>query len=1091
MALPLSFLPERSLLRTELQQDRAYGWLEEIELTVAGVVDDRALKRFFQTPGFLNTGPDLPPLADTILESVNRLMFQVVRGASRQQDPSRPMSTAEKNAQRKACMEQIGQLHKGLDILSWTKDARAVINKPEVTLPDDEKLNVLRSKSKETAEVARMIDNHSACKDAKKPEQYLQQLEVLFRARDIEFQTALSNWTQPSNMPAVEFIEKVAVFAKEYWAPLPEGVNQCIGIINNMSDKHRPYMMSELNTFKSLKTHQKGNDVEPLTYGTLLTWARQSDAEYSRNSNKAQGKSNFAQGKEGKKNNNNSSQGFQRRNWNDLNQGKQFPKANVLQVLSGLEPSTPTRSPVILQIVRSPQTPMSEQSVRTPVCKDVLEFHKYVISSPKAEQFMPVVKNGALNEDDLYVPEWFMTAEEKEANLLAGKKIDVGVQERLAMDENEVEELQSQTPLVVNMMFGTDGPQQPHQLLQIGNSSVPRYPFEGNSSPQIMTKIVQDVFQLPQDQALEVGQLMFDSGCFPFVPAKLCPESLRFRNFNSHPDLVADFEYLSPYDTPMVLKKSWEGSLVLVLPGIRRTRDGVFLDIMSGKMAEPFSLRIPIDVKHNQYFPDRRGVLSSTNFVCMLYASGPDRQLREAVGMGATFHASMAQHYHNAGTSDMNPLGPFHMPCVQDPTVLGDPVESEGERACSGMSESAQGPRMDQEMSRGSNFHGEDYVPLPDVSIPDDDSDVEIWDSYLNRRCNVRVGMLQACATNSVAEEHLPLTVAMMGATNDLETTLYLATEADVEVYAANLRPNRNRPRNAEPFRREDEEEKQQGGKYYLPMYARPEIKLAGAVFSTTLAGLVVMWRNPNMTALVDALGKVIDLKDSRVIEEAREAIQSVAVAAKQLQTSAFPGVGNVGCSDTIVKRCEGMDMICPQAIEEDYAPFLGAITPQSLIKHGTATMPALSFTFENHKEERIAHLDTGCNISIVSTRAMLRDRNMYGDACRISRVRPFTIQFADGRTTSAAHLAVQDAMVIIGKCKYQVDLIVMENLSTEYLFGFPWFVTYDAQIKPFDRKVSIGVEKKSFIGNEKHYQPYQEVDLSFSIKLLTLYPKD
>lgn len=212
--------------------------------------------------------------------------------------------------------------------------------------------------------------------------------------------------------------------------------------------------------------------------------------------------------------------------------------------------------------------------------------------------------------------------------------------------------------------------------------------------------------------------------------------------------------------------------------------------------------------------------------------------------------------------------------------------------------------------------------------------------------------------------------------------------------------------------------------------------------------------------------------------------MQNVTAAARKLHASVFPtacnldGATNCGEQETT--------SISPVA-EQVNIPLAAAMTPGKFITHATASMPALELSFIGSTEVRKAHLDTGCNINLVSTKAFLRDKHLYGDKCSVNKVQPFVIKFADGRTTSASHVAVDSACVVIGDAAYEVDLIVMDNLSTDYLFGFAWMFEYDVWVRPQASTVSMGVSSEDYLGEEEKPPKYQHVPISYSTKVLTL----
>jgi hypothetical protein len=1112
---PLGF--DRQSLRPELQTDEAFIRLGEVNSLVFTMLGPHSHTNFMQFPTLLANQVNNPPIAEAMLDAFKRclLAIMVANTSNRAASANPVMSTMEKNAQRKACTEKICKLIQGECILSWTKNAREVINHADITLPDDEKLSVVRMRSKEGDQtVSHLIDNHDTCKKAVTAEQYLAALEKLFEAKEIQCHTALSNFKQPHNMKAKDYAAEAERICKICWAPLPCGVTQIMSLISNMSDKHRPFMEDLIEGLNNVKSYGQLKEAVPVTFTTFLTWCEQSDARYSRVQDKVQGRTNNAQGGNGRdpKNRNNNNQGngnnqggnrpngnnnngppaFQKRDKYDLRNNRNSSYANTIQV----DASTPVRKPVQL-IAGSPCTPtLSSHAGMTPE----FAFQKFVISSPQSERFRPLTDG--LEEGP--EPDVLHVCEKLAGSVLLGREV-AGISDAVSSQE-ESDDMPALEPLMdddlihINMMFAapSDPETPPQPPPQVEDFAPMKMPFEGESSPVILAQIVGKLFQLPPEHAENLGTLMYDADCFPFLPKLSRPENDRGLNPHHFPRLVADFPYDNTFDSPMVLKRSWSPGVVLVLPGIRLTSDGVFVEYLSGTMSEPLTIRIPIDPVPEVDLPPMSGILSSTPFVQMLYNSGPARSVRTLQAIRYLHQHAQAAHFQHLGSIHHRPEGPFSFPCTHE-TFQSEGGEPDGEIVPQNLD-----ILISQQLGHTSRESCMQLVHGDTLSCNQVQHDDE-FDFDADFVPLVHVGTASVVVSNFDAEfEDMPslielddddedepiLRTAMMEALDEEETIMQLVDEVEGEVNTAGSRPTRNRPHNAEPYRKEDREDYQQNGKFYLPAHARPEVRLAGAVFTSSLAGLVMLWKNPNTPALINALAKILNMTDQEVIEGAKEAVQSVAVAAKQLQSSISPEAGYVGYPYRKYKPT-AMEMICTHAIDENYTPVVGVTSPEDKIIHKTASMPAFAFSFLGRPDERIGHLDTGCNINIVSYRAMARDRSSYGEKCKISKVRPFTVQFADGRTTSAAYYAVEDAVVVVGAAKYEVDFVVMENLSTEYLFGFPWFTTYNVQLLPFISRMSIGICKDDFLSEEDVYQPYQEVDIRFNVKALTLYPRN
>jgi hypothetical protein len=138
--------------------------------------------------------------------------------------------------------------------------------------------------------------------------------------------------------------------------------------------------------------------------------------------------------------------------------------------------------------------------------------------------------------------------------------------------------------------------------------------------------------------------------------------------------------------------------------------------------------------------------------------------------------------------------------------------------------------------------------------------------------------------------------------------------------------------------------------------------------------------------------------------------------------------------------------------------------------------------------EIRQAHLDTGCNVNLISRKAFQRDGHLLGPDMAVHNIKPFTVQLADGKSESVTLQVAQNACLAIGKAFYPLSFLIVENLTVDYLIGFPFLFMYDAQIKPARAKISLGVPQSNLINKQEGFDRlYQTVDIKFHTKKLTL----
>lgn len=172
------------------------------------------------------------------------------------------------------------------------------------------------------------------------------------------------------------------------------------------------------------------------------------------------------------------------------------------------------------------------------------------------------------------------------------------------------------------------------------------------------------------------------------------------------------------------------------------------------------------------------------------------------------------------------------------------------------------------------------------------------------------------------------------------------------------------------------------------------------------------------------------------------------------------------------------------------------SVNPALMTHHATTTMPCVQLHVGTNEQGtgpavvRSACLDTGCNLNLISRRAMESDIHLFGDDVTLHKIKPFTIQFADGRSTTDSHYAIEKAQVVLGTCSYEVNFIVMENLTTDYMLGFPFMWEYNVSLRPQANTMSIGVVHDNWFGSVKRNgtpPAYQIIPIQFKTKLLEI----
>jgi hypothetical protein len=157
--------------------------------------------------------------------------------------------------------------------------------------------------------------------------------------------------------------------------------------------------------------------------------------------------------------------------------------------------------------------------------------------------------------------------------------------------------------------------------------------------------------------------------------------------------------------------------------------------------------------------------------------------------------------------------------------------------------------------------------------------------------------------------------------------------------------------------------------------------------------------------------------------------------------------------------------------------------------------MPQFKFSFLDKQGKpvpdvlRSAYFDTGCNVNLMSSRALKRDAHMLGPEAQILKVKPFNINMADGKSRTVTFTAVQRAKLVIRRGWYHASFLVVDDLAADYLIGMPFILQYNVQIKPQEGRFILGLPQKNMIDQNQRTSPsaYQVAELHIATKKLTL----
>jgi hypothetical protein len=129
-----------------------------------------------------------------------------------------------------------------------------------------------------------------------------------------------------------------------------------------------------------------------------------------------------------------------------------------------------------------------------------------------------------------------------------------------------------------------------------------------------------------------------------------------------------------------------------------------------------------------------------------------------------------------------------------------------------------------------------------------------------------------------------------------------------------------------------------------------------------------------------------------------------------------------------------------------------------------TASMPTVEFKLTDKKgnvlkETRDMHLDTGCNVNLISRKAFNTDFAKLGPDVVVYRIRPFIVSLADGKSHAVTMQLVDNAWLAIGQAFYPVFSLIVDHLTQDYLIGMPFL--YMARSNLQQKNLLLGSQRK------------------------------
>jgi hypothetical protein len=272
------------------------------------------------------------------------------------------------------------------------------------------------------------------------------------------------------------------------------------------------------------------------------------------------------------------------------------------------------------------------------------------------------------------------------------------------------------------------------------------------------------------------------------------------------------------------------------------------------------------------------------------------------------------------------------------------------------------------------------------------------------------------------------------------------------------------------------------------------------------------MWKNPIMADFIGVADRLLQASSKDEAEVVDSLLKVVTDMAKD-----FPK-RSVAFDTTVVEEIPMQeyediknDPTCAvimssstsDNLEEDLQPAAASTGPRSYSEVAAeppmetrvqmgATMPSLTFHFlgrngrPDTSHARRAYLDSGANLSFMSSRAFHRDRHSWGNRVKVRVVRGHPVTLADGRSHARITHIVQGLPVVMGSAIYEVDFVVMEPAGVDYLLGFGFFYTWRLQLNAYDAFARLGVEPALSLLPKEDYRPYQRLPLNFDFKGFT-----
>lgn len=177
------------------------------------------------------------------------------------------------------------------------------------------------------------------------------------------------------------------------------------------------------------------------------------------------------------------------------------------------------------------------------------------------------------------------------------------------------------------------------------------------------------------------------------------------------------------------------------------------------------------------------------------------------------------------------------------------------------------------------------------------------------------------------------------------------------------------------------------------------------------------------------------------------------------------------------------MQLAEPLPPPQNMQPYLDAANAQvPTLFLPTASMPTFLFEYHgNANNKRVGAFDTGCNVNLMSKKAFLRDKHLFAKAV-VKDIKPFRVNLADGRSKTVTMKVVAELKIVIGKSFYLVTFLVVDELTTDFLIGWPFMLQYDVQLKPKQSVFSLGIPPNNLL-DPNYKRPYQTQDLAFETK--------